>query len=67
MLHYYAKDFFAPIIVTYYVAGTDLAIYIVSDKLYTIMNTTLEVNLYTWSNMKPVQSHIHYNITIVRI
>ncbi|XP_076638537.1 beta-mannosidase isoform X1 [Colletes latitarsis] len=64
MLHYYAKDFFAPIIVTYYVRETNFAIYIVSDKLYPIDNITLEVNLYTWNNMKPVQSHIRSNITI---
>ncbi|XP_053986263.1 beta-mannosidase [Hylaeus volcanicus] len=64
MLHYYAKDFFAPIIVTYYVRGTNLAIYVVSDKLYPVLNTCLEVNLYTWNSMIPVQSHVHCNITV---
>ncbi|CAL7949982.1 unnamed protein product [Xylocopa violacea] len=64
MLHYYAVEFFAPIIVTYYVENMDLSVYIVSDKLYPIKNVTLEVNLYAWNNMKPVQSHVHHNITI---
>lgn len=67
MLHYYARDFFAPIIVTYYVKGTDLTIYIVSDKLHPVRNTTLEVNLHAWNSMKPIRSYTHYNITIVSI
>ncbi|XP_015433286.1 PREDICTED: beta-mannosidase [Dufourea novaeangliae] len=64
MLHYYAVDFFAPVIVTYYIQGTDLSIYVVSDKLDTITNTTLEVNLYTLNIMKPIQSRTIYNINI---
>lgn len=67
MLHYYAVEFFAPIIVTYYVTNMDLSLYIVSDKLHPITNTTLEVNLYTINNMKPIKSYTHYNITIVSI
>ncbi|XP_076657377.1 beta-mannosidase [Halictus rubicundus] len=64
MLHYYAVDFFAPIIVTYYIQKTDFSIYIVSEKLHPITNTTLEVNLYTSDSMKPVQSYSFHNITI---
>ncbi|XP_076284235.1 beta-mannosidase [Lasioglossum baleicum] len=64
MLHYYAVDFFAPIIVTYYIKVTDFSIYIVSEKLHPITNTTLEVNLYTSNSMKPVQSYSFHNITI---
>nr|XP_034176960.1 beta-mannosidase isoform X1 [Osmia lignaria] len=64
MLHYYAAEFFAPIIVTYYVRNMDLSFYIVSDKLHPITNTTLEVNLYTTNNMKPIKSYTYYNITI---
>ncbi|CAK9808196.1 MANBA [Anthophora plagiata] len=64
MLHYYAVEFFAPVIVTYYVKEMDLSICIVSDKLYPITDITLEVNLYTWNSMKPVQSYSHHNITV---
>nr|XP_012145222.1 PREDICTED: beta-mannosidase [Megachile rotundata] len=64
MLHYYAVDFFAPIIVTYYVTNTDITLYIVSDKLHPITNTILEVNLYTLKNMKPIQSYVYDNITV---
>lgn len=65
MLHYYAAEFFAPVIVTYYITYTDLKLYIVSDKLYPIPNITLEVNLYAWNDMKPIQSHTYSNIIIV--
>ncbi|XP_017879617.1 beta-mannosidase [Ceratina calcarata] len=64
MLHYYAMEFFAPIIVTYYIKNTDLSFYIVSDKLHAIQNATLEVNLYMLNSMKPVQTHVHRNIVI---
>ncbi|OAD60396.1 Beta-mannosidase [Eufriesea mexicana] len=64
MLHYYAVEFFAPIIVTYYIKNMELLIYIVSDKTYPMKNITLEVNLYTLDNMEPIQSHIHPNIII---
>nr|XP_031833723.1 beta-mannosidase [Nomia melanderi] len=64
MLHYYAVDFFAPIIVTYYIQETNSPLYIVSDKLYPIINTTLEVNFYTWNTMTPVQSYTFHNLTI---
>ena len=64
MLHYYAVDFFAPIIVTYYVQGTDLSIYIVSDELRAVANTTLEVNLYAWNNRNPIRSHTLFNVTV---
>lgn len=64
MLHYYAVEFFAPLIVTYYIENMNLSIYIVSDKTYPIKNVTLEMNLYTWNNIKPIRSYFHSNITI---
>lgn len=67
MLHYYAIDFFAPIIVTYYVQGTDLSIYIVSDELHAVANATLEVNLYAWNDRNPIRSHTLFNVTVVSI
>lgn len=67
MLHYYAMEFFAPIIVTYYINDMHLLIYIVSDMTYSIKNAILEVNLYAWNSIKPVQSYVHPNIIIVSI
>ncbi|XP_076234908.1 beta-mannosidase [Calliopsis andreniformis] len=64
MLHYYAKEFFAPIIITYYITNTDLSFYIVSDKLDPVRNITLEINLYRLNSMKPIQSRTYSNITI---
>ncbi|XP_068981840.1 beta-mannosidase [Bombus flavifrons] len=64
MLHYYAMEFFAPIIVTYYINDMHLLIYIVSDMTYSIKNAILEVNLYAWNSIKPVQSYVHPNIII---
>ncbi|KAF3427623.1 hypothetical protein E2986_08369 [Frieseomelitta varia] len=64
MLHYYAVEFFAPIIVTYYIRNMHLSIHIVSDKTHSVKNATLEVNLYALNNIKPVQSYIYPNITI---
>ncbi|KAK9309394.1 hypothetical protein QLX08_000885 [Tetragonisca angustula] len=64
MLHYYTVEFFAPIIVTYYIRNMHLSIHIVSDKTHSVKNATLEVNLYALNNIKPVQSYIYPNITI---
>ncbi|XP_078033750.1 beta-mannosidase [Augochlora pura] len=64
LLHYYAVDFFAPIIVTYYIQRNHFSISIVSEKLHPITNVTLEVNIYTCNNMKPVQSFNFHNITV---
>ncbi|XP_076384002.1 beta-mannosidase [Megalopta genalis] len=64
ILHYYAVDFFAPIIVTYYIQRNHFSIYIVSEKLHPITNVTLGVNIYTCNSMKPVQSFNFHNITV---
>lgn len=55
MMHYYAKDFFAPIIVTgHLTAARELDVYLVSDVLTTFYNVTLTINVYNWSSLKPV-------------
>ncbi|XP_072754584.1 beta-mannosidase-like isoform X2 [Anoplolepis gracilipes] len=65
MLHYYAKDFFAPIIVTSHLSiSNDLSIYIVSDRLYTLTNCTMEMRVYNWSSITPTLTKFFGDITI---
>ncbi|XP_050445741.1 beta-mannosidase isoform X1 [Cataglyphis hispanica] len=55
MLHYYAKDFFAPIIVTPHLSiSNELSIYIVSDRLYKLTNCTMEIHVYNWRSITSV-------------
>lgn len=55
MLHYYAKDFFAPVIITGHVTqARQLDIYIVSDLLTSLYNVTITINVYSWSSLEPI-------------
>ncbi|XP_067207111.1 beta-mannosidase [Linepithema humile] len=55
MLHYYAKDFFAPVIVTPRLSVSDeLSVYVVSDLLYVLANCTVEIHVYKWRTIEPV-------------
>lgn len=68
MLHYYAKDFFAPIIVTPHLSiSNELSIYIVSDRLYTLRNCTVEIRVYNWKSTTPVFAKSFGDIIIVNI
>ncbi|KAL0104054.1 hypothetical protein PUN28_017032 [Cardiocondyla obscurior] len=65
MLHYYAKDFFAPIIVTSYLsASKELSIHVVSDRLYNLTNCTIKLHIYKWEFMKPIFELFYDNITL---
>ena len=67
MLHYYAVEFFAPIIVTPRLSQVnDLTIYIVSDKLSTINGCSLDINFYKWNSSRIIYTKTFSNITIVR-
>lgn len=60
MLHYYAKDFFAPTIVTGYLdAARQLKIYVVSEVL-SLINSSLEaslfINVYNWNSFEMLNS-----------
>lgn len=55
MLHYYARNFFAPVIVTgHLTAANDVDVYIVSDLLTTAYNASLVITVYAWNSMEPV-------------
>ncbi|KAK9719277.1 Mannosidase Ig/CBM-like domain [Popillia japonica] len=51
MLHYSAKEFFAPIILTYFLdAGDNLNLYVVSDLLTNSYNNTATIFVYNWNS-----------------
>ncbi|XP_014232217.1 beta-mannosidase isoform X1 [Trichogramma pretiosum] len=57
MLHYYVKDFFAPVIITTRLDKADtLSIYIVSDLLTPLSNITIEILIYDWRVAKLIQT-----------
>ncbi|KAL2712717.1 beta-mannosidase [Vespula squamosa] len=65
ILHYYAIEFFSPIIVTSHLSqANELSIYIVSDKLYSINNCTLKLSIYNWNSMLPLHVHSIDNIEV---
>lgn len=66
MLHYYAVEFFAPIIVTPRISSAnDLTIYIVSDRLSPVPECTLTLNVYRWNSSQAVHKILFQHITIV--
>lgn len=68
MLHYYAKDFFAPVIVTSYLSvSNELSIHVVSDRLYTLTNCTVKLRVYNWRSMTPVFTTSFDDIIVVSI
>ncbi|XP_011269832.2 beta-mannosidase [Camponotus floridanus] len=55
MLHYYAKDFFDPLIVTSHLSiSNKLSIYVVSDLWYSIENCKVEIRYYNWESTIPL-------------
>lgn len=68
MLHYYVKDFFAPVIVTPHLSiSNELSIYVVSDLLHVLTNCTIEIHVYKWGTIEPVFVRLHNDIIIVSI
>ncbi|KAK9509492.1 hypothetical protein O3M35_006799 [Rhynocoris fuscipes] len=61
MLHYYAKEFFANVIVSPMLQSNDiLSIVVVSDLLVPIDNAILYIDVYDWSSLTPVSSQRHH-------
>ena len=66
MLHYYTKDFFAPVIITSRVTKANEAlIYIVSDLLHNLSNLTVEILVYEWKTAKCIYTTQISNVTVV--
>ncbi|XP_014205962.1 beta-mannosidase [Copidosoma floridanum] len=65
MLHYYAKDFFAPVIITPQLsAARELVVFGISDLPDALENLTAEILLYEWSTSKAVYTHNLTNLSI---
>lgn len=65
MLHYYAKNFFAPLLVSPYEENGFVFVTIVSDSSQTL-NLTLKISVFQWSSFNPKFSKI-INFTQVSI
>lgn len=66
MLHYYAKDFFAPIIVTSHQHPKQMVdVTVVSDQPTPIFNATLKIAIFNWNSFLAVNEKVR-QIDIVR-
>lgn len=66
MLHYYAAEFFAPVIVTSKTSLADeVTIFIVSDKLERIEDVFILIKVFKWDSMVPISTESIENLTIV--
>ena len=68
MLHYYAKDFFAPVIVTTSLSpARELTIYVISDVHRNLEKLSVTLNIYKWGSIVPVSVQNFSNIAVVSI
>lgn len=57
MLHYFAKSFFAPVLVSPRLLKTnDVDIYVTNDRFVPIIDAKLTVDVFNWSSLVPIQS-----------
>ncbi len=67
MLHYYAAQFFSPVIVTADLNGKGMiTINVISDLLVDMKNVEVQLEIYKWNSMVPVEISSQI-ITLVRI
>ncbi|KAH7945806.1 hypothetical protein HPB49_015839 [Dermacentor silvarum] len=55
MLHYFAKKFFSPVLVSPFINGTDLRVFVVNDKRFPLEDVSLSIIVYKWTSF--VSSH----------
>lgn len=68
MLHYFARDFFAPVIVSSRLSQAgDLTIYIISDLHRPLKELSITLNIYKWQSMMPVSVQNFTNLSVVCI
>lgn len=57
MLHYYAKKFFAPVVVTADLRNDGvIEINLISDSLDDAENVTIQIDIFRWDSMEPVNT-----------
>lgn len=65
MMHYFAKSFFAPLIITYELSLThDLRLFVVNDHPGTFYNLTVKVDVYNWNNMTALYTQ-NYSVPVL--
>jgi len=63
MLHYFAKDFYAPVIASSYVEDGKFKLYVVSDLMKPITQGAVSLKAWMWSSFKPLYSgNVAFNI-----
>lgn len=72
MLHYYAKDFFAPTIVTGYLdSARQLKIFVVSEVLSLIsssLEASLLINVYNWNSFEMLNSTmVTFSLVVIQL
>ncbi|XP_071805929.1 beta-mannosidase-like isoform X2 [Asterias amurensis] len=55
MLHYYAKDFFAPLLASGVENNDVLSVYVITD-VHPILNGTLNISVWSWASQTPLKS-----------
>lgn len=59
MLHYFATNFFSPVLVSPYTSDSNtIVVYGVSDAIYNNSNVNLHVDIYRWDSFSPVSSTV---------
>lgn len=57
MLHYYAKSFFAPVLVSpRLLSSGDVDIYLINDRFVPIIEGQITVDMFNWSSLMPIDS-----------
>ncbi|XP_049271944.1 beta-mannosidase-like [Rhipicephalus sanguineus] len=56
MLHYFAKKFYSPVLVSPFSNGTDLFVFVLNDKLSPLENVSLNIISQKWTSFVPANS-----------
>lgn len=60
MLHYFAKSFFAPVLVSPRRLETgDIDVYLINDRFVPIDSAEIKVEAFTWNNLKPFKTETY--------
>lgn len=66
MLHYFAKKFFSPVLVSPELTTYDeMHVYLISDLVEDVANVQLNITVYSWDDFQP-RKVITSNETLVR-
>ncbi|XP_064073932.1 beta-mannosidase [Vanessa tameamea] len=57
MLHYFAKSFFAPVLVSPRLTLTEnVDVYLINDRIVAIINANITVEMFKWNSFTPIKS-----------